>query len=77
MAQLEITVFVSDNGDFGVGRDLGSARQSFVDYIGSLDDHESEGYRVIQLNLEVPCPQTLVLAGQVPEQGGEVTLTVE
>lgn len=70
----EIVLIIDGEGNYGVGYDNESARESY-DNNGSTE--ETAGMRVYRLNLAVPLPVAAVVTGTLPDvPGGEVALTV-
>jgi hypothetical protein len=72
--QIEVTVVVDANGEYGVGRDADTARQNYADDVGGLD--ECDGFRVLVLAVDVAPPEVVTLTGTAPSMGA-ATLTVK
>jgi hypothetical protein len=72
-ADCEVTMVVDAAGDYGCGRDLDSARESYAEDVGALDD--AEGLRVVVCRVRVPLPVPVDVAGTAPDMGAP-TLTV-
>lgn len=59
MMLCEVWVLVDANGDYVVGMDADSARSSYADNIGGLD--ECDGFRLVKMIVEIPKPAVVDL----------------
>ena len=72
---LEVWVLVDAQGDYAVGPCQPSSTEAYEQNVGSLAD--ANGYRLYQLNLTVTLPEVVEVSAELPEDGGDVALTVK
>ncbi len=72
-ATCEVWICVDTAGDYGAGKDIDAARQSYTDDIGAID--EAEGFRFVKVTVTVPLPVVVELTGDAPAQGA-ATLSI-
>jgi hypothetical protein len=64
---------VDTEGDYGIGKDVGAARESYENDIQALN--ECEGFRIVQVTLQVSVPAVAELTGVVSDSGEPTGLT--
>ena len=73
MIEVEVFVLVDAAGDYAVGNSPEAAREKYGEDVGPLED--TDGFRLVKVLLNVPLPEVVELAGDVPPQGS-ASLTV-
>ncbi len=66
MTDCECWICVDANGDYAVGVGAEEARAAYENDIGPLN--EADGFRLVKVNVTVPTPAVLSLAGTAPEE---------
>jgi hypothetical protein len=70
-AAVEVWVIVDENGDYAVGGNEDQCNESYDN-----DVNASGARRMVKVTLVVPLPIAMEVKGEVPAEGGEVTLAV-
>ena len=72
-ATIELYACIDHEGEYGIGRDEETARESYTNDVGPLDTLNG-GYRIIRVKVSVPLPVMLECDVEVTKSQGEFTL---
>lgn len=64
MINAEVFILVDANGDYAIGLDEPSARDTYEETIQALTD--CDGFRLVKVTVAVPLPAVVELTGAVP-----------